>query len=217
MIHHPEYNSTLILRADIIAESDSEFPPSTPKIRGLYPIHNVHRRLLPRRPGRDTALEQHCTLYSATKPSQETPKPVPSVLVLTPIAKADTELPYYHPRVTHLAFRYIPKDLDSEDSEPTLQMEAIPLDDTPTDIDSRLYRTCLSLLETLNRYGWGAKTNYKKRVEHDCIISREVYQDFYLVMRERHKHLVDTWQEKTDPIKHVFEVSFYLYTSSNRC
>lgn len=42
---------------------------------------------------------------------------------------------------------------------------------------------------------------------HDCIVPREAYQDLYLVMRERHKHLVETWQEVTDPLKHVFEAS----------
>jgi tRNASer (uridine44-2'-O)-methyltransferase len=33
-----------------------------------------------------------------------------------------------------------------------------------------------------------------------------VYQDVYLKMRERHKGLVNTWKETTDPLKHVFEV-----------
>ena len=50
-------------------------------------------------------------------------------------------------------------------------------------------------------------TNYKKRVIHDCLVPREIYQDLYLVMRERHKHLIDTWKEVTDPLKHVFEVN----------
>ena len=49
-------------------------------------------------------------------------------------------------------------------------------------------------------------TNYKKRVIHDCLVPRETYQDLYLIMRERHKYLVDTWKEVTDPLKHVFEV-----------
>ena len=87
-----------------------------------------------------------------------------------------------------------------------LQIEVIPLPGTPTDPNSRLYRTCLALLETLHRYGWGAMTNYKKRVIHDCLVPRETYQDLYLIMRERHKYLVDTWKEVTDPLKHVFEV-----------
>jgi tRNASer (uridine44-2'-O)-methyltransferase len=53
-------------------------------------------------------------------------------------------------------------------------------------------------------------TNYKKRVLHDCLVPREQYQDLYLMMRERHKHLVETWQEVTDPLKHVFEVSNFF-------
>jgi len=53
-------------------------------------------------------------------------------------------------------------------------------------------------------------TNYKKRVIHDCLVPREIYQDLYLIMRERHKHLVDTWKEVTDPLKHVFEVNTFV-------
>jgi tRNASer (uridine44-2'-O)-methyltransferase len=115
-----------------------------------------------------------------------------------------SSLPYYHPTVSHLAFRYI-------SSEPlSLRIEAVLLPNTPTDLNSRLYRTCLSLLDTLHRYGWGTMTNYKKRVIHDCLVPREAYQDLYLIMRERHKYLVDLWQESTDPLKHVYEVKILL-------
>lgn len=175
-------------------------------LRGLVAINTVHRRLLPRRPGRDAPLEQYCTLYGAPNPVED---PVPSVLVLTPIVESGVSLPYYHPRVSHLAFRFI-----TVAEHHRLQIEVIPLPDTPTDINSRLYRTCLALLETMHRYGWGALTNYKKRVMHDCIIPREIYQDLYLVMRERHKHLVDQWQEVTDPLKHVFEASRFRKSMS---
>lgn len=86
-----------------------------------------------------------------------------------------------------------------------IRIEAVPLPDTPLDLNSRLYRTCLALLETLHRYGWGTMTQYKKRVVHDRIVPRNEYQDLYLIMRERHKHLVNEWHEVTDPLKHVFE------------
>ena len=86
-------------------------------------------------------------------------------------------------------------------------MVTLPDAPDPSDINSRLYRTCLALLETLHRYCWGALTNYKKRVHHDCLVSREDYQDLYLILREKYKHLIDQWQEATDPLKHVFEVS----------
>lgn len=157
----------------------------------------IHRKLLPRRPGRDAAMEQYCTFYGSitdyTSP--------PDTLILTPLVEAGSSLPYYHPAVSHLAFRYFILD------PPTLQIDLIPLPGTPTDPDSRLYRTCLALLETLHRYGWGEMTNYKKRVLHDRLVPRQIYQDLYLIMRERHKNLVDTWKEVTDPLKHVFEVN----------
>ena len=56
-------------------------------------------------------------------------------------------------------------------------------------------------------------TNYKKGVLHDCLVPREQYQDIYVMMRERHKDLVDTWQEVMDPLKHVFEVGNVLNLS----
>lgn len=137
-----------------------------------------------------------------------------SILVLTPLLDQTGSLPYYHPRVFHIAFHYLlspasdPRGGANATSGARLRVEVVAFPDVPLDPNSRVYRTCLALLETLHRYGWGAVTNYKKRVHHDCIIPREEYQDLYLIMRERHKHLVGSWQESTDPLKHVFEVRF---------
>ncbi|KAF9524350.1 DUF1613-domain-containing protein [Crepidotus variabilis] len=194
LIDHPEYNSTLILRSETLEEADFDFPEVTPTFEGLRKTRFIHRKLLARRPGRDAPLEQYCTLYSSQEGSLAA-----DTLVLTPIVDPGSALPYYHPSVHHLAFRYV------HSQPPELRIEVLPLPETATDINGRLYRTCLALLETLHRYGWGAVTNYKKRVQHDCLVPREAYQDLYLIMRERHKHLVATWQEVTDPLKHVFE------------
>lgn len=182
-----------------MSEFDSEFPDSIPHFVSFQPIRCIRRRLLARRPGRDASTEQFCSFYVSEGSS------TPSVVVLTPIVEAGNSLPYYHPAVHHLALRYI-----SSTDTPSIRIEVQPLDGTPTDPDSRLYRTCLALLETLHRYGWGTVTNYKKRVIHDFLVARDSYQDLYLVMRERHKHLINTWQEVTDPLKHVFEVIFSL-------
>lgn len=203
LIHHPEYNSTLILRSDTLSESTSDFPDIVPQLTELHRVKLVHRKLLPRRPGRDASIEQFCTLYSSDTYGNS----APSVLLLTPVVPLGSSLPYYHPAVVHLAFRYIPLD------PPVLHIEVLPLPNTPTHLDSRLYRTCLTLLDALHRYCWGAATDYKKRVAHDCLISRETYQDAYLIMRERHKHLVEQWHEVTDPIKHVFEARTYRATA----
>ncbi|KAH6908841.1 DUF1613 domain-containing protein [Coprinopsis sp. MPI-PUGE-AT-0042] len=202
LVHHPEYNSTLILRSEVVKEFTQSLPDMVPKIEGKELVRCIHRKLLPRRPGRDAGLEQYCSFFrpSASAEHDETHAALVDMLVLTPIVPEGSSLPYYHPAVTDIAFRYIQWETSG-----LLQIEAIPLPNITTDPNSRLSRTCLALLETLHRYGWGAMVDYKKRVQHDCLIPREVYQDLYLFMRERHKHLIDTWQEVTDPLKHVFE------------
>jgi tRNASer (uridine44-2'-O)-methyltransferase len=217
MVDHPEYNSTLILRSETVSDVKDQdvSPEDASTLKDHRAIRNVHRRLLPRRPGRDEPVEQHCTLYVTTSGEQQD---VPSVLILKPIVEPGRELPYYHPAVSHLALRYVPSHptsaSDTASSTPPeqpqygeIQVLAVPHEPaTAQDPSSRLHRTCRALLETLHRYGWGALTSYKKRVEHDRLVPRETYQDLYLVMRERHKNLVNTWVEGTDPLKHVFEV-----------
>lgn len=216
LINHPEYNSTLILRTEIISDKDTlhdslESPDCVPSLLNHTPIRNIHRRLLPRRPGRDGSLEQDCTLYA----SHSAPAPQPTVLVLTPRLSQTGSLPYYHPAVVHVAFRHISADNGYDSDSHHLIIEVVPLDKTtPIDLSSRIYRTCLSLLEALNRYGWGILNNYQKRVTHDVLVPRNTYQDLYILLKERHKSLVDHWHEATDPLKHVFEVICDLCTFS---
>jgi len=127
LVHHPEYNSTLILRSEALNEGTLDFPEQIPSFRDRQKMSYIHRKLLPRRPGRDSSLEQFCTLYG-------TPDgPVlPDTLVLTPVLKQGTILPYYHPSVSQLAFRYL-------NHEQMLQIEVVLRPDTPTDLNSRLF------------------------------------------------------------------------------
>lgn len=220
----------MILRSEIIEESKQESRLEVPSLRGFRFVRNVYRRLLPRRPGRDPPIEQDCTFYSDLygppcndvqncdrevegRSDSETPV---NCLILTPKLKQGVEMPYYHPAVFHIAFRYLYSTGSDNtnlgvgnNAKALIRIEVVlqPNAPDPKDINARLYRTCLALLETIHRYGYGIFTNYRKRVHHDCIVSREEYQDLYLIMRERHKHLVNEWHEATDPLKHVFEVS----------
>ncbi|WVF68075.1 hypothetical protein IAT40_002838 [Kwoniella sp. CBS 6097] len=59
---------------------------------------------------------------------------------------------------------------------------------TPT-AEDRLYRTCLGLLERVYKHGYGQLVGYQKRRVHDVIVARDDFQDLYLVLKERHKHL----------------------------
>lgn len=210
-----------------------------------------------------------------------------TVVVLTPIlgtqAQSDngdednlsktTTMPYYHPAVVHIAFRYIASDIDvaadatadggsklnharfmesndidsdednaqSEWTKAHLRVEVIPSPPSPpslspsssssppppsttlppTDPTSKIYRTSLSLLSLLHRYGWGALTDYRKRVAHDVLVPRDAYQDLYLTLRARHAGRFvgegGVWAEKTDPRKHVFEVGSLSFSFSVLC
>lgn len=228
-MNHPEHNSTLILRSETL--SDVHYVNSgdalcdgcaTPlSLEGYRLVREIHRKLLPRRPGRDAGLEQTCALYASTSvPGQvctADSESGASLLVLTPLRRKGEPLPYYHPTVRRLAIRYV-----AVPGGGILSLEVVLLPDeaalrdggSPPDPSSRLYRTCLALLDAVHRYGWGALTHYRKRVNHDRMVRREEYQDLYLLLRGRYRHLVDSWRESTDPLKHVFEVSWRTHPIS---
>lgn len=199
LLHHPEHNTSLILRAEILsdvsysdADHDSPLSPlsshfSPPHIPNYVPNRILTRRLLPRSLKRDAPMTQFCTFYhqeistGTSAPDQDShARSVSTLIILTPELDAESpKVPFYHPPVSHLAFHYIAPDPVSSISPPlpTLQIEIIPLSNRDTgekrELDdyanpnSRLYRTCLALLETVFRHGWGFLTGYKKRVVHD--------------------------------------------------
>lgn len=164
---HPERNTSLILRAEILEDVKL---PNIP-LGGLVELdghtvqRNLKRRILPRLPKRDPPLDQDCTFYANNNDTEI------SIVVLKPELNQAGELPWYHPPVSHIAFRYI-----NAPSGAVLRIEIIPLESTglvgssSVDKNSRLYRTCLGLLETLYKYGWGFMTGYKKRVVHDVCV-----------------------------------------------
>lgn len=214
---HPERNTSLILRADILSDgSPINAPKPVNHIASYTPTRNLLRRLLPRQRNRDPILDQDCTFFVTWSPgpgdhtsaqnfvlSEENDLPPsssgdtirskesstqmsPTLVILSPrfASPEDTSLPWYHPPVRHLAFRYIPhpqtsssstsSDLNSAAEEPVafIRLEVVLAEhehDSPLIMDpsSRLYRTCLALLETVYKYGKGKMNGYKKRVLHD--------------------------------------------------
>lgn len=168
------------------------------------------RKLLPNRPGRDDSLLQRCIFYEAQ---------AARLVVMEPLVRSKDEMPYYHPEVRKLGFRYEQTEatveggseaagkviisiiLFDEDRKGVLQgdRDLGPLDSfgstdeprrtTQTSLPNRLYRTCHHLGDQVHRYGWGRLSGYKKRVHHDVMIDRASFQDLYLIMKERHKHL----------------------------
>ncbi|KAF7979490.1 hypothetical protein HWV62_42331 [Athelia sp. TMB] len=201
LINHPEYNSTLILRSDVVSDthltSGNESPPRAPRLSAFRATRCIHRVLLPRRPGRDGVLEQLCTFYSVAlsgsdslQADSEAPDahqlhedeaqdsaPTDTV-ILTPLPDA-SGLPYYHPAVEHLAMRYL-----ASPSLGILRVEVLLPSDSSVQKDalepgSKLARQCTTLLQHLHRY----TPSYTPQSAHDRLFPREEYQDLYLAMR----------------------------------
>lgn len=206
LIYHPELTVDLILRAEVeepdpdAAEgagtlhtsADSEY-----QINGYCQLRKLRRRLLPKVPQRDAPLSQDCILYRAEEGLEV------QMASLFPILSPGQRIPHYHPKVNAIAFRYISSVNGAQNS---LRIDVVPRDDAPITRTSRLFKTCYTLLDLISKHGWGLLTGYQKRMHHDTVISKESYQDFYQIMKEKHKGLKDTWAESTDATKNVFEV-----------
>jgi tRNASer (uridine44-2'-O)-methyltransferase len=209
---HPERNSTNILRADIVYD-DAAVPATADKgaleerikhckyifvpPAGYRRTRSIRRRILPRRPTRDAPLLQDCAFYRS---DSDTPSEEQGILVMVPHADTREDVPYYHPVLRKIAFRYkaspplvvAPTIVAVTDSAPlpdeqpevkgTISISILPFSDelasTTSDVPdeqlvssdvlpNRTYRTCLHLLETLHKHGWGRLTGYQKRVIHD--------------------------------------------------
>ena len=140
-------------------------------------------------------------------------------------------IPFYHPKVRALAFHYRPAPPSSDANGDTVHGELgislIPFKAHATENKKtsqkkeaatttkegegyapthRLSRVALSLLTTLHMHTWGDVHSYQKRVHHDNVVPRELYQDTYLELKRRYAgELIAGWAEATDPTKHVFE------------
>lgn len=210
LILHAELTVGLILRTVIVPRDSSTSASDSKNVdqNTLYEVPGyildqvVRRRLLPKVPERDASLEQDCILYR--EDSSEV-----TLVTLFPLLQPGQKMPHYHPDVDALAFRYIP----STDAAPLVRVDVIPRNSAGRGEGSRLYKTCVMLLEIIDRHGWGLVNGYSKRVMHDTVVPRHTYQDFYHVMKIKYQHLKEEWVESTDAVKNVFEVS----TTFSKC
>lgn len=74
------------------------------------------------------------------------------------------------------------------------------------DPTERPFRIALRLLQTSAKHSLGAKLGYEKRVKHDLVVPRVAFQNRYIALKKKYlSELVANWCESTDPKKHVFE------------
>ncbi|ORX44298.1 DUF1613-domain-containing protein [Piromyces finnis] len=86
-----------------------------------------------------------------------------------------------------------------------IYLEIIPIEDNE-EISERMKKIYTRLLKMLFKHCRGTMNGYKKRVIHDVLVPKIIYQDTYREMKKKYgKYWVENWPEDTDPQKHVFE------------
>ncbi|CED85515.1 Uncharacterized conserved protein [Phaffia rhodozyma] len=194
---HPEHHSTLILRTTILSESSllsdpASFPalPNHAQILSYKPFRQVVRRLLPRQPKRDKALNQ-LVVFHRSEPSQDEYQGQHGVVEYVCLVNKEQDIPFYHPAVKKVRFTYLAAK-DDEPDQSTLGRLVISVelfDSKKIDENHKIYRTCLNLLRLTYRNGRGVQEGYEKRVQHDTVVERNSYQDLYLELKEKYAHL----------------------------
>lgn len=188
----------------------------------------VVRRLIPRKPKVDRALEQTCFMYSGN--GEDVGAQTRRLVIYRPHVESSSEMPWYHPSVKALAFYY-----NGEDSKASLSVHFLPFDSGNVGpVPDRLHKTMLSLLKTLLRLikhdepqdepvfpllahedatnGISVSSLDMSRISlspsslKDTIIPQHLIQDTYTRLKETYaSDLISRWVEVTEPSKHVFE------------
>lgn len=227
-IKNPNVTSSYLFRADILYDTEpnsqtqagasdqqtntttNEHKPRQLGLPGWTQERVIVRLLIPRNQQLDRPLTQTCILFS--KPSKD--GTMERLVVYIPHADSPEEMPFYHPRIEKLAFHHTFRPTSnatiSEPNSPVAGIGSLSLSyntfESSPEVDAKLHRTGLKLLQTIHKHGQGQLGGYKKRVHHDQLIPQKNYQDTYARLKAKYgQKLCEGWVEVTDPSKHVFE------------
>lgn len=208
LIKNPNINSSWLFRADILLDrvgsqvfepSDSpfDFQPQIPQFQGLDITRLLVRKMIPRNELRDKSLDQTCVFYAG--PTAEGIQR--SLIIYLPHVRSQPDVPFYHPAVRGIAFSH---DWNQEDAIGTLSTHYLFFDAGAR--PEKLTRTAMHLLRVLHKHGEGQLVGYEKRVHHDVLVPQAALQTRYADLKQKYgRELVQSWEEVTDPTKHVFE------------
>ncbi|ODV59782.1 tRNA (uracil) methyltransferase [Ascoidea rubescens DSM 1968] len=169
------------------------------------PLYQIVRRIIPRNPFKDCIINQTCLMLIL-----DDSKEFDQSLLIVYIPHIDNKLdcPFYLPAVNaigilyhhgKLSIHYLPFDYLNENGLSIKEVkELLPVD--------RPIRTAYRLLQTAKKHSNGVMNGYQKRVTHDLIVPKVLFENRYIALKKKYsKYLVDNWAESTNPLKHVFE------------
>ncbi|KAK5693040.1 tRNA(Ser) Um(44) 2'-O-methyltransferase [Elasticomyces elasticus] len=218
IVSNPNVTSSQLFRADIFHDSGEhedghdtakgllkqmkvEYRPIDYQLPGFERIRTIVRQLIPRNPQLDRPLVQTCHFFRRLTEDEET-----SVVLYIPHVEKSSEMPFYHPKVSKLAFLHKWQHLKGAQLSPGMLSVSYTLFPDANELTTKLERTALRLLETVHKHGQGQLAGYEKKVHLDRIIPQKRYQDTYTTLKAKYgRQLSEQWVEVTDPGKHVFE------------
>ncbi|PHH69278.1 hypothetical protein CDD82_7862 [Ophiocordyceps australis] len=206
VIRNPNIHSSWLFRADMLYDDEAETPlplsradARVQEIEAMSLQRVLVRRLIPRLERRDKPLDQTCVFYRSVSPGQV----MLSLVIYLAHVSCPSQVPFYHPKVRGVAHLHH-WDLGRQCGFITICL--LPFDVKDLDCP-KTRRTAYHLLAKLYKHGQSSlKGAYVKRGNHDCVMAQARLQNRYASLKAKHaRHLVDSWQESTDPTKHVFE------------
>ena len=113
--------------------------------------------------------------------------------------RSSQDLPFFYPKVSSYCIEFIPSA--SSSSSGLLVLSAVYFSE-------RVFPEMLRIGSVLLRklHSWAAnRDTYVKRACHDVLIPRDAFLSTYHGLKLKYSRWIADWQEKTDPIKFVFE------------
>lgn len=223
LVRNPNVLSSWLFRADMVAETSDEALKTEGAPVSAFPFFSgfvrsddrtIVRRLIPRNTMRDKPMLQTVLYYGSLDVDNHDDDDVErSLAVYLPHVTTPADVPFYHPKVQGVGFLHEWRPIDGKGTM-SMHFSLFPETAVATaanDSKSKLSRpilgrVALSLINTVCKHGEGKRAGYVKRVHHDQLVPQARVQDRYTRLKEKYaRTLVETWQETTDPAKHVFE------------
>ena len=190
-----------------------DIKPKFVPVENLSLEREIVRRLVPRNPRRDPVLNQTCSIFTTRIDKTEDSEKQDSILIgiLQLHTKNSSECPFYLPPARGVGILYHNKNVsvhyllyDDDISKKQRAQNTFLYLKEISPIESFVLLIIWEKLHTNTLVERRPAT--RKRVHHDIIIPKVVFQDNYIDLKNKYsKELVGNWVESTDPKKHVFE------------
>ncbi|KAJ1979844.1 ATP-binding cassette transporter snq2 [Dimargaris xerosporica] len=170
-------------------------------------IRHTTRRLLPKRTTHDAIVTEQVLVYQS---------PAECRVEFSPCVAHDeqglADLPFYYPKFASFAYTYCvhplaqPSDTSDDVDRGLLRIEFFMPSQQSITLTAKEEYVWQQLLRKLHKWCIAAMTGYRKRGQHDQLVTKDQYLAMYRQMKADYGATwVSVWPEKTDAAKFIYE------------